>query len=83
MEQGERHEDLYQRLNSFIADNLLKSDGNIRHHGEIPETDEEMSPSLKKIIVLTWLRLIHSDLPNLVKQRYCTELRKKILLNLT
>ena len=29
------------------------------------------------MIVLNWLRLIHTDLPALVKQRYSTELRSK------
>ena len=36
LEPGERPEDLYQRLQSFIEDNLLRSDGSIRHYGEIP-----------------------------------------------
>ena len=38
LEPGERPEDLYQRLNSFVEDNLLKSNGSIRHHGEILKT---------------------------------------------
>ena len=82
LEPGERPEDLFQRLNSFVEDNLLKAGGPIRHHGEIPGTDEDMSPSLENFVVLTWLRLIHSDLPNLVKQRYGTELRSQTLASL-
>jgi hypothetical protein len=31
------------------------------------------------MIILTWLRLIHTELPALVKQRYGTELRSKTL----
>lgn len=83
LEPGERPEDLYQRLNSFVDDNLLRSDGNIRHHhGDIPAADEEMSPTVENIIVLTWLRLIHKDLPFLVKQRYGTVLRSQTLASL-
>ena len=82
LEPGERPEDLFQRLNSFVEDNLLKAGGTIRHHGEIPNADEDMSPSLENFVVLTWLRLIHSDLPMLVKQRYGTELRSQTLASL-
>ena len=65
-----------------MEDNLLCEDGNIRHHGQIPESDEELSPTLENFIVLTWLRLINRDLPNLVKQRYGTELRSQTLASL-
>ena len=82
LEPDERPEDLYQRLLSFIDDNLLIANGNIRHHGEDVSTDEELTPSLENIIVLTWLRLIHADLPTLVKQRYGTELRSQTLASL-
>jgi len=78
-EPGERAEDLYQRINSFVEDNLLRSDGSIRHHDNVPEVDEEMSPTLENFIVLSWLRLIHKDLPGLVKQRYGTDLRSNSL----
>ena len=46
------------------------------------ESDEELSPSLENLIVLTWLRLIDKNLPNLVKQRYGTELRSRTLASL-
>ena len=82
LEPGERPEDLYQRLVSFIDDNLLKANGNIPHYGENVTTDEEVTPSLDNMIVLTWLRLIHTDLPALVKQRYGTELRSQTLATL-
>ena len=82
MEPGERPEDLFQRLTSFVEDNLLTLGGGISHHGEDPEADEEVSPSLENMIVLTWLRLIHKDLPSLAKQRYGTELRAKTLATL-
>ena len=67
LEPEDRPEDLYQRLLSFIDDNLLTASGNIRHHGEDVTTDKELTPSLENVIVLTWLRLIHADLPALGK----------------
>ena len=82
LEPGERPDDLYERPLSFIDDNLLTASGNIRHHSEDVTTDEELTPSLENVIVLTWLRLIHADLPALVKQRYGTELRSQTLASL-
>ena len=42
----EMPEDLYQRLEAFIHDNLLHRGGTITHHGDNPDTDEEiMVPS--------------------------------------
>ena len=79
---AERPEDIYQRLMSFIEDNLLLANGNISHHGEVPGAYEEMSPTLETLVVLTWLRLVHPDLPSLVKQRYGTELRSKSVASL-
>ena len=79
LEHGERPEDLYQRINSFVEDNLFKTGGIISHHGEIPTSDEDMSPTLENFVVLTWLRLVHPELPGLVKQRYGTDLRSKTL----
>lgn len=82
LEPGERPEDLYQRLTSFVEDNLLTSTGGISHMGEIPEADEELTPTVENFVVLTWLRLIDKNLPSLVKQRYGTELRSKTLASL-
>ena len=56
---AERPEDLYQCLMSFIKDNLLLANGNISHHGEVPGTDEEMSPTLENLVILTCFRLVH------------------------
>lgn len=82
LEPNERPEDLYQRLMAFSEDNLLRRDLGILHHGEQLQEDEEMTPSLENFIVLTWLRLIHPDLPKLVKQRYGTELRTRTLASI-
>jgi hypothetical protein len=75
----ERPEDLFQRIAAFMEDNLLRQGGGISHHGEAVPDDEEMSPTLENMMVLTWLRLIHKDLPRLIKQRYGTELRSRTL----
>ena len=71
----QRPEDLFQSLMAFVEDNLLTTSSGITHHGEAPVADEELSPSLENFIVLTWLRLLHPNLPRLIKQRYGTELR--------
>ena len=42
----EKPEDLYQRLLAFIEDNLVRKDSNITHHGDKPDDDEELSPTL-------------------------------------
>ena len=65
----ERSEDLYQRLVAFVEDNMLHKGSVILHHGDVIDVDEEMSPSLENMMVLTSLRLINLALP---KQRYGT-----------
>ena len=72
--QDEHPEDLYQRLLAFIDQNLFKREGGISHQGINIDEDEEMSPTVENIIVLTWLQLISPSLPQLLKQRYETEL---------
>ena len=78
----ERPEDLYQRLMAFVEDNLLLTTSGLTHHGDRPDEDEELSPTLENIIVLIWLQLIHKDLPSLVKQKYGTELRSRTLASI-
>ena len=73
LEVDERPEDLFQRLMSFPQDNLLVANGPVTHHGAHVTSDEELTPTLENMVVLTWLKLLHSDLPALVKQRYGTE----------
>ena len=63
---------------AFVEDTLLR-DNSLSHHGEATNEDEELTPTLENFIVLTWLKLIHPDLPKLVKQRYGTELRSRTL----
>ena len=78
----ERHEDLYQCLMVFVEDTLLRRDCSISHHNQVITEDEELSPSQANFVVLKWLRLVHSGLLGLVKQRYGTELRSCTLASI-
>jgi hypothetical protein len=80
LQPDERLEDLYQRIVAFIEDNLLQPESGISHHGKTVQEEEELTPTLENFVVLTWLKLIHEDLPKLVKQRYGTELRSRTLI---
>ena len=82
LEPNERPEDLYQRILAFVDDTLLKADSGLKHYGETIEEDEEMTPSLDNMVVLTWLKLLHKGLPSFVKRKYCTELRTQTLASL-
>ncbi len=82
LEPDERPEDFYQRLVGFVEDNLLKANDDVRHHGEAITSDEEISPTLENMIVLTWLRLIHPSLPAMVKQRYGADLRSHTIASI-
>ena len=44
--------------------------------------DEEVTPYLENFVVLSWLRLVHSELPKVVKQRYGAELRSRTLASI-
>ena len=78
----ERPESLYQRLYAFFEDNLITKDGGILHHGEKVEADEEITPTLENTITWLWLKLLHNGLPDMVRQKYGTELRNKSLASL-
>jgi hypothetical protein len=79
---GERPEDLFQRLVSFMDDNLLTKDCALTHHSSKVEKDEEISPTLENVVVLLWLERLHVSLPALIKQRYGAELRNKTLASI-
>ena len=79
---GERPEDLFQRLVSFIDDNLLTKDCSLTHHSVKIDKDEEISPTLENVVVLLWLERLHVNLPALIKQRYGAELRNKTLASI-
>ena len=82
LQADERPENLYQRLVAFVEDIMLQRGSVILHHGDAINVDEEMTPSLENMVVLTWLRLINVALPKLVKQRFGTELRARTLASI-
>jgi len=61
---------------------LFTVDGNTSHHGEQHTEDEELSATMETLIVLTWLHLLESELPILIKQWYGTELRSGTLASI-
>ena len=82
LDAGERYEDLFQRLVTFVDDNLLTTTCNVRHRGATITVDEQVTPTTDNMIVLLWLERIHSSLPALVKQKYGAELRNQTLASL-
>ena len=82
LQPNERPEDLYQRLMAFFEDNLLTTQSGLRHYGEAVTVDEDMTPTLENTVVCLWLQLIRPGLPQLVKQKYGSELRNKTLASL-
>ena len=78
----ERAETLYQRMLTFIGNNLLTPESGIMHKGRPVVEDEEMTPTLENLIVLLWLNQIHPNLPNVVKQKYGADLRLQSLASL-
>jgi len=53
---------------AFVDDNLLTAAGGITHHCDAITEDEELSSTFENMIILTWLHLLHKDLPRIVKQ---------------
>lgn len=82
LEQDEKPEDLFQRIMAFLEDNLLTTTGGITHHGEVPTTNEDLSATLENTAVVIWLQLLNPALPQLVKQKFGSELRNKTLSSL-
>ena len=75
LEVSESREQLWERMYTFLEDNLLVEGGEIKHEGVAPTKDEELSPTLLCILVVNWLHTIHPSLPNAVKQRFTIQLR--------
>ncbi len=71
----ESAEDVFQRYQSMIDNCLLSTTDDIEHHGESVLEDELLTPTLENLIVCLWLKTLHPALPQLVKQRFATQLR--------
>ena len=76
------HEMFWEKIYSFIDDNLMSPGEGILHFGSVGKDAETMSPTLLNVCVVLWLHCIHSGLPALVKQRYASELRKKSIASI-
>jgi hypothetical protein len=63
-------------------DNLHTPTGNISRYGEIPDAEQNLSPTFENLVILTWLRLTNKYFPALVKKRYATELRSETLASI-
>ena len=44
--------------------------------------DEDVSLTVENFVMTTWLQLLHSELPDAVQQRFCTDLRLRTLASL-
>ena len=78
----ERPLHLYLRLRQFIRDNLLLKSGRIQHDGKVPDTNENMSPTTERLVVLRWLEILHPGLPAHVAQVFSQDLQTKSLKDL-
>ena len=78
----ERPLHLYLRMRQFIRDNLLLKSGRITHHGKVPTTDESLSPTTERLVVLRWLEALHPALPNHVTNVFAQDLQTKSLKDL-
>ena len=82
LEPGERYEKFYHRILSHVQDNLLTTDSPLQHDGAKVTTDEELSPTLERWVVLLWMQLIHVDLPALVQRTFAYDLQRMTLKDL-
>ena len=78
----ERPLHLYLRLRQFIRDNLLLTTGRIKHDGKVPTTDESLTPTIERLIVLRWLEILHPMLPHHVANIFAHDLQMTSLKDL-
>ena len=64
LENNESRESLYERMYSFLDDQLLTISGGIRHEGNRPTENEMFSATLLNVLVTTWLHIINPALPS-------------------
>lgn len=81
MEEGERPQRLYYRLLAHVEDNLLKKN-TLMHDGELTTEDEEMTPTVERMVVSRWMELIHPDLGKLVRRTYAADFLKMTVKDL-
>ena len=76
---SERYETLHQRIVAHVEDNLLTAESGIEHDGAVLTRNEEMTPTVDRLIINIWLNLIHPGLPALVSRVYAHDLQKRSL----
>ena len=81
-ELNERPQRLYHRMVEHVRDSLLQKDQPLRHNGAIPSKDEELSPTLERLLVLLWLDKLHPELPDLVVKTFSYDLASMTLKDL-
>ena len=82
LEPMESREALWERMYSFLEDNLLTKDGSVKHNSVQPVVDEEFSPTLLCVLVVNWLNTIHPSLPHTVRQKFPTQLRSDTIYSI-
>ena len=78
----ESPETLYQRILTLVDSTLLCVGEDINHHGQPPNCDEERTPALENLVICLWLKALHPSLPQLIKQRFATDLRFSTLASI-
>ena len=82
LESAESREALWERMYTFLEDNLLTTDGSVKHEGVQPTTNEEFSPTLLCVLVVNWLKTIHPSLPDIVRQKFPIQLRSNTIYSI-
>ena len=82
LKEGERHESFFQRLMSHLYDNLLTTDSGVVFDGQAVTENEEMSPTVERLAVFLWLKLIDERLPLYVARVYSHDLQTKSIKDL-
>ena len=78
----ERPQALYQRLNSFVDENLRKRGSPLLHKGQACAADEKRSETVDNMIMSRWLHLVNAKLPMIVKTQYSVQLKTQTVASL-
>ncbi len=76
---AERYETFFQRLMSHVEDNLLTAESRIEHDGAVLTADEQMTPTIERLVVNMWMSRIDARLPAYVSRVYAHDLQKRSL----
>ena len=82
LEEYESPEQLWERMYTYLEDNLLTANGGVKHENADVTINEEFTPTLLNVLVVNWLNTIHPSLPNAIRQRFPTQLRSNTIFSL-